>query len=622
MKTSFKLWSLALSLCLLPNLITAQEYLTGFYRGDDSMTSKNRQTQVQTLPFYDDFSGSYIYPDSCKWADRNVLVNSGFPVHPVTRNTATLDALDEKGKVYSYAISNPFIAEHLTSAPIRLDSVFTPEPRALTPADSLYLSFFYQPQGCGQAPETNDSLVLEFGLPNEFDTTWYHIWSTPGQSLSQFLQENDSNYFKQVMIPITDLKYFSSSFFFRFYNYASIANSAQPTSRGNEDQWNIDVVYLNWNRSGQDTSYPKISFTGVAPSFLKRYMAMPYKHYRANATSSITEEYEYHLSNLDNQPHLITHEYTVEQVNGTQNYHYASHAQLQVNAQTYSQLNWAYVSQLFSLDYDRDTTSYIIRQYISDSTSNPPLVDSLVYRQGFYNYFAYDDGTPEMGYGVEPASAAFAVKFELSEMDTLSGVQILFNHTLNDANNKYFDIVVWKDNNGKPGDEVYRLANKKPIWSENLYQFAFYKFPNLIRLNGTFYVGLVQRENGLINIGIDMTNNNSQYNYFNTNGSWQQSSMPGSIMIRPVVGKGYYIGVEENPETSGVCLYPNPTSSLLHIEGVTQGQSIALYDITGRKVLQTTFTPELSVEGLSPGLYLISITTTEGIINRKITVKP
>ena len=126
----------------------------------------------------------------------------------------------------------------------------------------------------------------------------------------------------------------------------------------------------------------------------------------------------------------------------------------------------------------------------------------------------------------------------------------------------------------------------------------------------------------MINIGIDMSNNNSQYNYFNTNGSWQQSSMPGSIMIRPVVGKGYYIGVKENPETSGVCLYPNPTSSLLHIEGVTQGQSIALYDITGRKVLQTTFTPELSVEGLCPGLYLISITTTEGIINRKINVKP
>ena len=33
------------------------------------------------------------------------------------------------------------------------------------------------------------------------------------------------------------------------------------------------------------------------------------------------------------------------------------------------------------------------------------LVDSTIYHQGFYNYYAYDDGTPEMGYGLEPAGA-------------------------------------------------------------------------------------------------------------------------------------------------------------------------------------------------------------------------
>ena len=622
MKTSFKLWSLALSLCLLPNFITAQEFLTGFYRAGDTPSAKSRQAQPLTLPFYDDFSGSDIRPDSIKWMDYNTFVNSGFPVHPITRNAVTFDVLDANGHVYNYAISNPFIAEYLTSTQIRLDSVFDPVPQALTPADSVYLSFFYQPQGNGLPPEANDSLVLEFGVPNEFDTTWNHIWSTPGQTLSQFLQENDSNYFKQVMIPITDPQYFTSSFFFRFYNYASIANNSQPTSRGNEDQWNIDVIYLDRNRTHDDTSYPKISFSGVKPSFLKRYQAMPYKHYRLHATSSITEEFEYHVSNLDDQPHTMKYEYTVEQVNGSQSYHYASHSPLVLGAETYSQLNWAYVSQLFSIDLDRDTTSYIIHHYISDSTCNPPLVDSMICRQGFYNYFAYDDGTPEMGYGVEPASGAFAVRFELAELDTLSGVQILFNHTLNDANNKYFDIVVWKDNNGKPGDEIYRLSNKKPIWSEDINRFAYYPFDRRVRLNGTFYVGLVQRENGLINIGIDMTNDNAQYNFFNSNGSWQQSSMHGSIMIRPVVGKGYYIGVEEITDDAQVSLYPNPTSNHLHIEGVEHGLTISVYDVTGRQVMQVPFTTNLSVEGLHPGLYLLSITTNDSVITQKITVKP
>ena len=608
---------------MMPQLTNAQEILTGFYCGEDAPTTKNREIQVQTLPFYDDFSQSNQVPDSSKWIDRNVFVNSGFPLNPVTRNAATFDVLNANGQVYDYAISNPFISEYLTSTQIRLDSVFDPEPQALTPADSVYLSFYYQPQGNGLPPETNDSLVLEFGIPNEFDTTWYHIWSTPGMSLSQFLQENDSSYFKQVLIPITDLKYFTSSFFFRFYNYASIANNSQPTSRGNEDYWNIDVVYLNKGRTFDDTSYPKISFTNAAPSFLNRYRAMPYKHYRLNATSSITEEYEYYVSNLDNQPHTIKHEYTVEQVNGSQSFHYATHSPLLMAAETHSQLNWAYVSQLFSLDFDRDTTSYLIRQYISDSTCTPPLVDSMVYHQGFYNYFAYDDGTPEMGYGVEPASSAFAVKFEMAELDTLSGVQLLFNHTLNDANNKYFDIVVWKDNNGKPGDEIYRLPNKRPIWNEERYRFTYYPFSQRVRLAGTFYIGIVQRDNGLINIGLDMSNDNSQYNFFNSNGSWQQSSMHGTLMIRPVVGKGYYIAVDENPDESTVAVYPNPVSNLLHIEGVNEGQCLAVYDLTGKKVLQTAFTQELSVSGLPAGLYLLSITTTDGHqINRKITVQP
>ncbi|MBR4391619.1 MAG: T9SS type A sorting domain-containing protein [Bacteroidales bacterium] len=623
MKTNFRIWSLACVLCLLPSLLLAQEVLTGFYREGPTQTARNRQVQVQTLPFYDDFSSSLATPDSSKWLDRNAYVNSGFPLNPITHNTATLDALDAQGRVYEYAISNPFIAEHLTSTQIRLDSVFDPEPKALTPADSLYLSFFFQPQGSGLPPETNDSLVLEFGIPNDFDTTWYHIWSTPGQTLSQFLQENDSNYFKQVMIPITDLKYFTDQFFFRFYNYASIANNSQPSSRGNEDHWNIDVVYLNYNRTIDDTSYPKICFTGPTPSFLNRYRVMPYKHYRANPTSSITEEFEYEVSNLDNQPHTLKHQYTVEQVNGSQAYSYASNSPVVMGSQTYSQLSWAFVGQLFSLDYNRDSTSYLIRQYISDSTCNPPLVDSMVYHQGFYNYFAYDDGIPEMGYGVEPASSAFAVKFELSEMDTLRGVQILFNHTLNDANNKYFDIVVWKDNNGKPGEEVFRLPNKRPVWQESIFGFSYYPFSRLVKLNGTFYVGLVQRDNGLINIGLDMSNDNSQYNFFNSNGSWQQSSIHGSIMIRPVVGAGYFVELEEANIVDDVIVYPNPASTTLHIEGVSHGRNIVMYDMTGRQVLQTVFTSELSVQGLSNGMYLLTVTTDDGnIIRRKITVTP
>ncbi|MBO4328304.1 MAG: hypothetical protein J5831_02710, partial [Bacteroidales bacterium] len=158
MKTIFKWTGAALLCCLFPHFLTAQEVLTGWVHPDQGTTAPSRDSQALTLPFYDDFSGTLAYPDALKWADRNVYVNPGFPLHPVTRNAATFDVLDAEGHVYDYAISNPFIAEHLTSNVLRLDSVFDPEPRALTPADSLYLSFFYQPQGNGNAPEAGDSL--------------------------------------------------------------------------------------------------------------------------------------------------------------------------------------------------------------------------------------------------------------------------------------------------------------------------------------------------------------------------------------------------------------------------------------------------------------------------------
>ena len=81
----------------------------------------------------------------------------------------------------------------------------------------------------------------------------------------------------------------------------------------------------------------------------------------------------------------------------------------------------------------------------------------MVYRVGMYNYYAYDDGIPELGYGVSNAGGMFAVRFDISDYDTIQGVQLLFNHTLNDANDKYFDIMVWKDENGKPGDTIFTM---------------------------------------------------------------------------------------------------------------------------------------------------------------------
>ena len=701
MKTSFKAFALMMAIGLMARPAIAQEILTPFGTTEKAPTRKE-VAEARFLPFFDDFSHSNTYPDSTKWTDNNVLVNDGFPLCPPNRKGATFDVLDANGKVYSYAISNAFIAEYLTSVRIRLDSIMEPEPRALTPADSIYLSFYYQPQGNGNSPEEQDSLVLQFGTTTErqeflfldyqnydiadifaemqvdtlfpgdtiwasvgcqeglftlvtdtltpmtqgsiavpcdsvfttvADTTWYHIWSVPGQTLEDFMAENDGQYFKQVMIPITDLKYFRNDFYFRFYNYASIVGSSLPSNRSNEDNWSIDFVYLNINRTIDDTDYPMLTFSGQQPSFFNRYQSIPYRQYRINPYTLTREYLDIDVANLDGIDHEANYYYTVQQIGGGQRYTrtvnpttippYKTNGYLQCSE--YESPACPNVGELFAISLDYDSVSYQISHYLYDSTAYPPLIDSMVYRIGMYNYYAYDDGIPELGFGVRPAGGRFAVRFDVADFDTIQGVQLLFNHTLNDANNKYFDIVVWKDANGKPGEELYRLENQRPQWQDQIYRFSYYKFDKNVALAGAFYIGIEQRSDDLINIGFDTSIDNIDFNFVNTNGTWQQSSKHGSLMIRPVVGASYFIGVEENGPSTGsgtFVVYPNPVSNILHIQSDIEGGQLSIYDLMGRMVYQSEYQAEIPVSQLNDGLYFLSITTSEGqVINQKFIIR-
>jgi hypothetical protein len=704
LKTIFKTLAVAMVMGVCSHRALAQEILTPFGLGAETAPASRAVAPARFLPFFDDFSHCGLYPDSTKWTDRDVLVNDGFPLCPPNRNGATFDVLDESGRVYSYAISNAFVAEHLTSVRIRLDSIMEPEPHALTPADSVYLSFWYQPQGNGNPPEAQDSLVLQFGTTTErqeflfldyqnydiadifaemhvdtlfpgdtiwasvgcqpglftivtdtltpathgsiavpcdsvfttvADTTWYHIWSVPGQTLESFMAENDGQHFKQVMIPIRDTRFFRDDFYFRFYNYASIVNSSLPANRSNEDNWSIDFVYLDIDRSANDRDYPMLTFSGQRPSFFNRYQAIPYRQYRVNPNLAIRERLEIDIANLDGVDHEASYYYMVQQIGGSQ--HYTRRVD-PVTIHPYRESGYLscpdaysespacpYVGELFALDMWSDSVSYQISHYVFDSTGTTPLIDSMVYRIGMYNYYAYDDGIPELGFGVRPAGGKFGVRFDPIDYDTLQGVQLLFNHTLNDANNKYFDIVVWKDENGKPGEELYRLQNQRPQWQEQPYRFTYYKFDKTVTLATTFYIGIEQRSDDLINIGFDASIDNMQYNFINTNGSWQQSSKHGSLMIRPVVGASYYIGVEENGPSTGsgtFDIYPNPVRNTLHVEGDIVGGQMSIYDLTGRKVYQGEYQPEITVSQLNDGMYFLSITTAEGrVITQKFIIE-
>lgn len=67
-------------------------------------------------------------------------------------------------------------------------------------------------------------------------------------------------------------------------------------------------------------------------------------------------------------------------------------------------------------------------------------------------------------------------------------------------------------------------------------------------------------------------------------------------------------------------IYPNPASSVLHIDSDLQVSRVDIYSILGslQKSLVESDMDRIQIDELSPGLYIISLTTEKGTINYKI----
>ena len=194
------------------------------------------------------------------WLDSDVFLNDNFSPNPWTLGTVTFDGLDGSGEPYDWNTGATDWADYLTSKPLFLSQ------KSLS--DSLYFSFFFQPGGNGDIPESDDSLALEFYIPT--NDQWVSIWSTGGF-------ESDSWYYEHVLLD--NSIYFQDGFKFRFKSYGSLTGSL--------DHWNLDYVYLNENRSQNDTLMNDWAFTNVPISVLETYSSVPWKHYTLATTEVV-----------------------------------------------------------------------------------------------------------------------------------------------------------------------------------------------------------------------------------------------------------------------------------------------------------------------------------------------
>jgi hypothetical protein len=200
-------------------ILNGQEVVTGLtsnplLKNAFTQSAKSLSADTLKLPFFDDFSGRNILPDSRKWADDYVFINNTYSDRQITTGIATFDALNSSGRLYENASPVVFRADNLTSQPIDLN---------LSPSDNVWLSFYYQPGGLGDIPEENDSLTLHMYAPAE--KKWYSVWRVPGDSAGGF---------KPVLLKIDQQKFLKKGFRFRFSNYASLSpNVKDPSMTGN-----------------------------------------------------------------------------------------------------------------------------------------------------------------------------------------------------------------------------------------------------------------------------------------------------------------------------------------------------------------------------------------------------
>lgn len=588
--------------------------LNNYHRTHQLLWKSQELNEPMFLPFFDDFNQDEYRPDPALWYGDNVYINKKFQLFPPGLGVATFDAMDGSGHIHENANQFAFPADTLTSQPIRLDSIMDPVLRPMLIRDSVYMSFYYQPQGRGNAPEEADRLTLEFYAPAL--NQWFEMWSSEGMRLDTFYAR-EGVFSQQVLIPLTDsVKYFHSGFQFRFHNLASLAGNNQPDWQSNCDHWNIDMVWVERNRTITDSSFKKIAFVNQPPSMIKTYQSMPYRQYKNDPTNSMKDTiHSILIRNLDSVSYVASYQYTISNQTSQDSLYDGGTATISPFSESgfvsYLRFRDPKVVSFFSI-YNEIKKTYTVTHVIND-IGLTGAGDTAVRVQEFSNYYAYDDGTAEAGYGMSVKNARAAMKFKLNTKDTLRQIQFYFNPTLTGANDQYFDLMVWKSLD--PEEIIYK-KRVKPEFTNGLYNFHTYDLDTSIILANEFYVGFQQTTSENLNVGFDYAIDSKEYLFYNIGSGWNQSIFSGSLMIRPVFGQKMTTAIEEVAidETSFI-MFPNPlNSSYLNFqinEGIEDDYEVEIFSITGQRVLQSRLSSSIRVSNLRNGIYLVRVNNTK-----------
>ncbi|MCX6190397.1 MAG: T9SS type A sorting domain-containing protein [Bacteroidetes bacterium] len=557
-------------------------------------------TTFDSLPFFEDFTSSTIIPDTNKWLDRNVFINNGFPQNPPSFNVATFDGLDKEGNAYKIASGIGYgQADTLTSAPLNFASY--------SAANNIYFSFFYEMAGYGDIPLPEDSLLLQFLSSGG---KWNTIWIKAGGKRETV--------FTQVILPVSNALYFHGAFQFRFINYASLS--------GNLNHWNLDYIRIDRNRNMTDSFNTDVAIMTSPTPILKRYYSMPWDQYKASSSNENAASTSFYVRNLKNTNVQVPSKYFV--FNKASN-NLLSNTTFTLGSLTYQapqKITYNFTTLIDTILPIRDSVRVKSLYTASENSDVRRTNDSIYKDQLFANYFAYDDGGAEAGYGIDFGSGKVALGYETNMDDTLRAIDIYFNQSLTTNSGINFTLMAW-NTIAIAGQQEKILHFQTVMVPEHSYTYrdkmgGFTRYqldtPRFLP-KGKFYIGWRQNSTYMLNVGFDMNypdNFGVAFNpnmYYNTNGTWQVSGFPGTVMMRPVTGKQVSIitGLQDLPTNppKTLSVYPNPAHALLYIDlPENENQRISIMDMQGKMVKQMPMQSNvINVQDLTKGIYFLNI---------------
>jgi hypothetical protein len=393
---------------------------------------------------------------------------------------------------------------------------------------------------------------------------------------------------------------------------------------GAYDQWNLDYILLDQGIDSSNYVYDEVAMQYVPSNILKNgFTSMPWTHFKEAPLSYLADSlfaYERNLGPVEN----IATRFSIRYQN---NFYQVPTPFINPTGNANQEIiaPFAYDGSLLNNAALNDSmVTAEVCTYINPTDIHLDN-DTACYSLALSNYYAYDDGTAERSWTVQAPGAKVALKFNTVKADTLLGLGIYWiPYGVNHQSQTFF-LRAWSEGGGVPGAVISEsYTYQYPDYHDTIaHQFSYYAYDEPLALNsGSFYVGWVQSDPQTYDVGNDKNTNQNPAQLFYALGSdqpWTQSSVPGSVMVRPIFKSGIqqpWVGVNNQEGLADCHLFPNPVQHQLNITSSENILQLEILDIQGRTISNQGVNAnqlQLDMTDWQAGIYVVRIRTTNGI---------